>query len=316
MDVRQRHRTRAPDGAYTDRMVCRRGRVLGGFLALAAMLPALSACDSGASSPQPSTSTSAGPIAVEVNQSRDQYGKQAIQLQFTNTTDKPLTVTSTRLRSPLYEEDILWQRPGSGLELPPGQPKAVPTALPAATCGATEDASTTQTRATLEYSEPGQEAKEETTEAADPFGVLTRNASELCIATEAAAVATMVLDPELKVAADGRTAVVRLIITPTAQVGGPERLTIESIDETTLLAQSPSDPWPTNVTVGTVKQELQLTIRPARCDPHAVAEDKVGTLLPLRITLGDRQGLIKVAASNDLRGRIYDFVTAACAPAG
>ena len=126
----------------------------------------------------------------------------------------------------------------------------------------------------------------------------------------------MVLDPELKVAADGRTAVVRLIITPTAQVGGPERLTIESIDETTLLAQSPSDPWPTNVTVGTVKQELPLTIRPARCDPHAVAEDKVGTLLPLRITLGDRQGLIKVAASNDLRGRIYDFVTAACAPAG
>jgi len=314
--VRQRHRTRAPSDTYTDRMVCQKGRVLAGFLVLAAMMPALSACDSGAASPQPSASTSAGAIAVEVNQSRDQYGKQAIQIQFTNTTATPLTVTSARLRSPLYEKEILWQRPESGLELPPGQPKAVPTALPAAACGAVQDTSEPPTGATLEYSEPGKEATKETTEATDPFGVLTRNATELCIATEAAAVATMVLDPELKVATDGRTAVVRLIITPAAQGGGSQSLTIESIDETTLLAQSPGNPWPTNVTVGTDKQELPLTIRPARCDPHAVAEDKVGTLLPLRIRLGGRQGLIKVPASNDLRGRIYDFVTAACAPAG
>jgi hypothetical protein len=155
-------------------------------------------------------------------------------------------------------------------------------------------------------------------DASDPFGVLTRNAGELCLATEAAAVAVMVLDPTLEVAADGRTAVVRLVITPATPGGSAKSLTIESIDGTTLLGEAPSDPWPRNVTIapGDSTRDLALRIRPARCDPHAVAEDKVGTLLPLRITVGERQGSVKIAASNELRGRIYDFVTAACATAG
>ncbi|MFD8237495.1 hypothetical protein ACFV20_37220, partial [Streptomyces sp. NPDC059696] len=59
-------------------------------------------------------------------------------------------------------------------------------------------------------------------------------------------------------------------------------------------------------------QVVPLRIRPARCDPHAVAEDKVGTLLPLKVTVGKRNGLLKVAAPTELKGRIYDFVTAAC----
>jgi len=271
------------------------------------MLPAISACDSSTPSTQPS-SGSAGPITVEVNQSRDQYGKQAIQLQFTNTTNNPLTVTAARLHSSLFDGDILWQRPGDGLDLPPGQPKSVPAPLPAAACGASQSTSTEAAGAgaTVEYTAPGKEATEETTDAADPFGVLSRNAAELCIATEAAAVATMALDPGLEVAPDGQTAVVHLVITPAPPGGAAQSLTIDSIDETTLLAQSPSAPWPRNVNVGTEKQDLPLTIRPARCDPHAVAEDKVGTLLPLRIKLGERPGLIKVPASTDLRGRIYD----------
>ncbi|MCY1242619.1 hypothetical protein D9M72_555900 [compost metagenome] len=60
-------------------------------------------------------------------------------------------------------------------------------------------------------------------------------------------------------------------------------------------------------------RELSLRIRPARCDPHAVAEDKVGTLLPLRVDAGGRQGVLKVAAGAVLKARIYEFATAACA---
>ncbi|MDD7834286.1 hypothetical protein [Paenarthrobacter sp. AB444] len=291
-------------------MVCRRRRVLASCMVLATMLPVLSACSSSAPANPPSSGSSTAPITVEINQSRDQYGKQAIQIQFTNTTDDVLTVTGARVRSPLFDGDILWQRSGNGLELPSRQPKSVPAALPAASCGAAQNGSS---QATLEFTAPGKEASEEVTDAADPFGVLSRNSAELCIAAQAAAVATLELDPELKVAADGQTAVVRLVITPAGPGAQAQSLTIESIDETTLLAQSPTDPWPRNVTVGSTKQELALTIRPARCDPHAVAEDKVGTLLPLRVRVGERQGLIKVAASTDLRGRIYDFVTDACA---
>ncbi len=59
-------------------------------------------------------------------------------------------------------------------------------------------------------------------------------------------------------------------------------------------------------------REVRLGIRPARCDPHAVAEDKVGTLIPLRVTVAGRDGVLKVGAGAQLRGRIYDFITSAC----
>ncbi|KUM36627.1 hypothetical protein AR689_16455 [Arthrobacter sp. EpRS71] len=288
-------------------------------MAVAVTLPLLAGCDStGSGSPgssgssSPAASRSPGPITVEVNQSRDQYGKQTIQIQLTNTTDSPLTVTGARLQSRLFEGGISWDSSEGGLELPPRQPKSLPAALPAATCEASKDASTELT-AKINYSAPDTGSLEETTSASDPFGVLPRNAGELCIAAEAATIATMVLDPQLEVAADGRTAVVRLVITPATPESDMPGFTIESFEETTLLAQSPAAPWPVNVTVGAAQQEVPLTIRPARCDPHAVAEDKVGTLLPLRVAIGDRKGLLKIPASNDLRGRIYHFVTAACA---
>jgi hypothetical protein len=291
-------------------------------MALAVTLPLVAACDSadsgsGGSGSTGSTATSgnSSPITVEVNQSRDQYGKQAILLQLTNTTDSPLTVTGARLRSALFQGDISWEPSGESLELPPRQPKSLPAALPLASCEATEE-TPPELNARINYSAADKASLEVSTSASDPFGVLRRNADELCIAAEAASVASMVLDPGLEVAADGRTAVVRLVITPATPGSDAQRLTIESFEETTLLAQSPAAPWPTNVTVGKAQQELPLTIRPARCDPHAVAEDKVGTLLPLRVAVGDRKGLLKIAASNDLRGRIYDFVTAACAAAG
>jgi len=279
-------------------------------------------------SSSPGASGSSGPITVEVNQSRDQYGKQAILLQLTNTTESPVTVTGAQLRSALFEGVISWKPSEGSLELPPHQPKSLPTALPPAVCQSSEAASP-ELNATVLYSAPNMEPAEEVTNATDPFGVLTRNSGELCIATVAASVASIALDPGLEVSADGGTAVVRLVITPTtpstraapaapstqATPGeDPHSLVIEAFEETTLLAQSPTAPWPQNITVGLTPQVLPLTIRPARCDPHAVAEDKVGTLLPLRVAVGDRKGLLKIAAPNDLRGKIYDFVTAACAP--
>ena len=92
-------------------------------------------------------------------------------------------------------------------------------------------------------------------------------------------------------------------------------MTIASIAGTTLVAESAESPWPRNIRIvqGAPRIELRLRIRPARCDPHAVAEDKVGTLLPLNVSVGGREGQLKIAAGTALRGQIYDFVTSACA---
>jgi hypothetical protein len=279
-------------------------------------VPPLAAC----TAPEPLESAGPLPITVEVNQSRDQYGKRAIQLLLTNVSGGPLTVAAVQLASPLFHGDILWEPTGGSLELSPGQPKSLPARLPAPVCG--RDQSTIQQPvATVRYSEPGQGGVQEVAPVAvDPFGVLERNNMELCLAAEAAAVADIVLDRRLEVAPDSRTAVVRLVITPKEADGagtakGP--MTIASIDGTILIAAPADGPWPRNVRIvqGTPRSELRLRIRPARCDPHAIAEDKVGTLLPLHVSVGEREGQLKIAAGTALRGQIYDFVTAACAPA-
>jgi hypothetical protein len=284
----------------------------------------------GCTAPEPLESAGPLPITVEVNQSRDQYGKQAIQLLLTNVSGGPLTVAAAQLASPLFHGDILWEPTGGSLELSPGQPKSLPARLPAPVCGrdqstgqqsSSDKSSIQQPVATVRYSEPGQGGVQEVAPVAvDPFGVLERNNMELCLAAEAAAVADIVLDRRLEVAPDSRTAVVRLVITPKKADGagtakGP--MTITSIDGTTLIAAPADEPWPRKVRIvqGAPRSELRLRIRPARCDPHAVAEDKVGTLLPLHVRVGEREGQLKIAAGTALRGQIYDFATAACGPA-
>jgi len=286
--------------------------------ALPAAILALVAC-TGSEPRNPGQSAQRSPIAVEVNQSRDQYGKQAIELLLTNVSGGPLNVAAARLASPLFQGDILWKPAGGRLELPPNQPKSLPVRLPAPDCR--DQSRAQQPVAHVRYSEPGNARPREVAPVAvDPFGVLERNNMELCLAAEAAAVADIVLDRRLELAADGRAAVVRLVITPKETNGAGSRpagkaMAIGSIDGTTLIAEPADHPWPRDVRIvqGTPRSELLLRIRPARCDPHAIAEDKVGTLLPLHVSVGGRAGLLKIAAGSALRAQIYDFVRAACA---
>jgi hypothetical protein len=146
----------------------------------------------------------------------------------------------------------------------------------------------------------------------DPFGVLARNNSELCLERSASEIASLELLPTLDAGPQKGVATMTITVKPR---GGTGSMTIDSIGETTLLAADPASPWPYGVVIrGTDKDSsLSLHIRPARCDPHAVAEDKVGTLMPLHVTVNGVAGTVKVAASGELRGSIYDFVTKSCA---
>lgn len=309
----------------------RRRRVRAAVVVLAAVVAA--ACVQGCGPGIPigrnpaSTSTPPGAppnpsLRAEINQFRDNYGKQVIEIQLTNTTSSAVTVLGAELASPLFLARIEWQGAAAGTEIPPGQTKSLPAHLPAASClpaaeasppgGTAVTAPPSEVRiSVLTDSGRGQERLP----VSDPFGVLARNNAEMCLAQDAAEVATIRLEPDLEVAADALTAVVRLSVIPrNTGDGPPRRLTVERIEGTTLLAEPPGNPWPRGLAVetGGSPAELRLQVRPARCDPHAVAEDKVGTLLPVRVSVGARQGVLKVDAGTLLRGRLYDFVTAAC----
>ena len=295
-------------------------------VAATVLLGAAASCSSGtaggtaspASATASATPITTGPVTAEISQFRDNYSKQIIEIQLTNTTGHALTVLGAELTSPLFAAPIIWSARTGGIELPPGQPKSLPAPLPAPDCGSPAGPGATSgaagdARVSLRLATPeGAVPVPVMAPATDPFGVLARNNSELCLAREASAVATIALDPELELAADGRTAVVRLLLQPRA--AGAGELVIDRIEETTLLAEASQAPWPRSVTVraGGAPAQVRLGIRPSRCDPHAVAEDKVGTLLPLQVRVAGREGIVKIDAGSQLRARIYDFVTKAC----
>ena len=291
------------------------------------LLGAAASCSSGtaggtaspASATASATPIPTGPVTAEISQFRDNYSKQIIEIQLTNTTGHALTVLGAELTSPLFAAPIIWSARTGGIELPPGQPKSLPALLPAPDCGspaepeAQPEGGAGDARVSLRLATPeGAVPVPAMAPVTDPFGVLARNNSELCLAREASAVATIALDPELELAADGRTAVLRLLLQPRA--AGAGELVIDRIEETTLLAEASQAPWPRSVTVraGGAPAQVRLGIRPSRCDPHAVAEDKVGTLLPLQVRVAGREGIVKIDAGSQLRARIYDFVTKAC----
>jgi len=278
---------------------------------------------SGSGTPaSPSASASvAAPLTAEISQFRDNYSRQIIEIQLTNTTGEPVTVLAAGLRSPLFASRISWTAAAAGTELPPHQTKSLPARLPAAACPdqAPEQSRAGQPPAAVEVllaSAAGAPGKTVTTDAADPFGVLARNNGEMCVAQAAAAIADLRFGPALELSPDARTAFLHLLITPRNSATDPadRALTINSVGGTTLLEEDPSAPWPSGLRIGATgpMRELRLGIRPARCDPHAVAEDKVGTLIPLHVSVAGREGVLKIDAGAQLRGRIYDFVTSAC----
>lgn len=263
--------------------------------------------------------TAGAPVTAEINQLRDNYSRQIIAIRLTNTTAGPVTVLGAGLASPLYTGTIEWPAAPGGIELPPGQPKILPAQLRAPECGIRTAGPGEGTVVELQLAGAPGIGPAATVPAADPYGVLSRNNAEMCLAQAAAAVAGIRLEPELEVSADAQSAVLGLAITPRSTPGAVNpgstgTLTIHWIEGTTLLEQDQSAPWPRSVSVhtGGASQHFRLGIRPARCDPHAIADDKVGTLLPLRVSAGGRDGVLKIDAGAQLRGRIYEFVTAAC----
>jgi hypothetical protein len=103
---------------------------------------------------------------------------------------------------------------------------------------------------------------------------------------------------------------------PTGKEG---TLTINSVGSTSLL--SPADPngiGSSQLDLGLVigangPFEITVPIVPNRCDAHGIAEDKIGTRLPLFVTLDDgTEGRFALPASNKLRAQMYSFYTSFC----
>ncbi|MBT2514795.1 hypothetical protein [Arthrobacter sp. ISL-30] len=255
------------------------------------------------------------PLLAKLDQFRDNYSRRIVEIQLQNQGKDTVIVRGAEVQSTQFEDPIRWA-PGSkgtvgeGTAIPAGQTKSLPAPLPKARCSQ-QSPTAWGTTPSARLSLQGQDSAV-VLPVTDPFGVLDRNHGEMCLEQETARVARLELAPSLEVLPGGETAVMRLAAIPQ---GGAGSFTIESIQGTTLLAEDPARPWPRNieVTASGDTRELMLFVQPNRCDAHAVAEDKVGTLIPIHVSINGIRGTLRIPADSGLRGRLYDFVVSACA---
>ncbi len=218
------------------------------------------------------------PVSAVVYQTRSDTPLNKIEIQVQNNGRQPVTVDFAQLTSPSLAGTPQWNEP---VEIPPGAAMDLKVALPEANCGARRDAE-------VQLRVDGQSV---TMAADDKLGQLRKYLDNDCLRQE------VEQQLDLRVAAIDHKGLVIEGSAGDVQVG--------ELGATTLFR--PVDPMVIS------QGRDRVTLRPNRCDAHAVAEDKQGTYFPLAVTLPDgRSGTYTLAVDPQMRQRLYALYAKAC----
>lgn len=280
----------------------RRGVVIATVAMLLIGSGSLSACASLASLPEG--------ITVDARQTRFDGPLRQVQLSVVNASDEPITVLSAELDSTRFASPVSFERPQL---IPAGSARDLPVRLPASRCDGVEPIDLVHL--TIEGADGT--ASTATVAIADT-AVLDAITSSECFIVAVAAIAA--IEPPLTASwmPTTRTPVtLEFTVRPTGSAGS---LTIHDVGATTLFA--PVDERGARIIATPVGLDVDATIDPAvitvrlepsRCDPHAIAEDKKGTILPFSIELDGDRSTVPIAVGDEVRASLYDYATAWCA---
>ena len=257
-------------------------------------------------------------IAVSVYQTRTDVVPRRLEVSFQNLTGGPLTITGVRFSAAQFVETAVWEKDST--VIPNGATVDLPVSLPAPDC----DASSSRPFVEFDYLLNDGTSGTARTEADDRLDRLPSLQTEDCLVDAVADVADLSLVTPPRVGARADRPVVELDVTVRPS-GASGTLTLVALSSTTLL--SPADPatgqaltsQPLDVTIaaGDKPSVVTLLLTPGRCDPHAIAEDKRGTVMPFDVVVDgpivdSTAGRVAVPSSDEVRGALYAFVTAAC----
>lgn len=293
----------------------------------------LTACTSGAVGPDgsrtvslsTSSETAPGPIAddalaslaVTIGQSRSDWAARIVQITVANAGTEDVDVTGAVLTSPLFDGDAAADRER---RVPAGTTRSLSVPLGEPVCGPVPASVPPASAALTLADDAGRTAVLRTT-ADDPRGHLPRIHGEDCAAQAVAAGARLAVADHLDTAESGGQLVGTLTVDLTPLLGGPS-VQVTQIDGTVLLGPlggaSWSTPALTTAGAGAVGEpdgprSAALSFLPARCDAHAVAEDKRGTYLGVHATVdGVAQPVFYVGVPDDVRGAVHEYMGTAC----
>lgn len=280
-----------------------RRAILRPLLAVVLMATGLGACAGAPATPPEG-------LRVSVYQPRPDVPKDRMAIQVRNDGDAPITLTAATLRSSFFADDAVWG-PGRTATVQPGYAIDLRVDIPAASC----DDRPPEHAVTLSWAtEDG--SGETTLEPADPFHLLDLLHDSACLAEKVDAVAALAAMSLTAPPALPAPAELLIAIEPTGAAG---TITVDAIRGTTLL--NPAGPDGTGVdelALGVAidangPREIRVPIVPNRCDAHALAEDKIGTRMPLTVSASDgATGRLVLAAGDELRAQMYAFYAAYC----
>ncbi len=248
-------------------------------------------------------------ISVSVRQTRFDGPVRQVQLVVANASGQPFEVTSAELRSTRFEGTVSFDRPQT---VPDRSFRDLPVKLPGATCA--EGAPTDEIALDFVTAD-GRSGS--AVLPIDDVAILDAIATEDCVIAAVADVVT-IAPPDTAEWMPGAHAPVTLTFTalPTGSAG---RVTVLSVGATTLFAHVDERgerivATPVDLTFDADSPATGIPIRlePSRCDPHAIAEDKRGTLLPFAIEVGSATGTIEIAVDAAVRASLYDYVADWC----
>lgn len=250
-------------------------------------------------------------ITISVYQPRPDIPKNRIAIEVHNDGDEPITITAATLESNYFAEGFVWG-PGRTATIAPGYAVDLRVDIPAvASC----DAVTADNAVSFDWT-VGDTSGSSVVTPDDGFHMLDRLHDEGCLVENVDAIAHLTAVSLTAPAVQPAPAELLISVEPTGASG---TVTVETISSTTLLNPAGPDGIGVNQLPLGIElsadgpHEIRVPIVPNRCDPHALAEDKIGTRMPLYVTFADgTEGRYVLAASDELRGQMYAFFSAFC----
>jgi hypothetical protein len=243
-------------------------------------------------------------ISVAVYQPRTLIAAERMSIQVRNDGDDAVEISAAALRSTAFAEDAVWPADHT-VRLAAGTAVDLNVDIPAADCSSSEFAQV----ATLIV-----DGAELELEAADEMSVLPALHERACLVER---VEQIVVLSAVGVDGGGLAAPAQLLV-DVAPTGADGTVTLLSAGSTTLLMPSLDglgvSALPLDVELGADgPTQVRIPIVPNRCDAHALAEDKVGTRIPLEVeTSTGAAGRFIIPPTDDAKGQLQRFYAAYC----
>jgi hypothetical protein len=272
--------------------------VAGGLLATSALVGCSAV-------PAVQTALPAG-VSVSLFQNRSDYPIRHLEVQIHNTTKSTVTIRSGTFSSTFFAKAVALQYVPYDLE--PGDQVAFPVALPAAACDRPKPAP----RVTVDFTDSAGKGSATVTPKVlyNTLGEIHSHDCALGTFEKVVAITPGDAVTWSKTASGALVSHLDMTFTPTGAAGS---VTLNSIDNTTLLDMSLDTTYPLVLSASSAPLTLTLSATPSRCETHALGEDKIGTVVPFHVTTSAySNGYFGLVLSNTLKFEYYHYFALAC----